>query len=104
MVVVSNWDVSLVEVLERLGLGPLLDEVVTSAAIGARKPDAGDLRHGAALAGVRPDAGACTSATASTRTSHGARAAGSRPCCCAATASRRADGVRTITTLAEPGA
>lgn len=36
---VSNWDISLDEVLERCGLAELLDGVVTSAAIGHRKPD-----------------------------------------------------------------
>ncbi len=36
---VSNWDVSLPSVLERCGLAGGLDAVVTSAAVGARKPD-----------------------------------------------------------------
>lgn len=39
LAVVSNWDVSLAEVLERVGLVPLLDCVVTSAEAGAAKPD-----------------------------------------------------------------
>jgi putative hydrolase of the HAD superfamily len=39
LVCVSNWDVSLTEVLERCGLGDLLDGVVTSAGAGSRKPD-----------------------------------------------------------------
>ena len=38
VVVASNWDVSLHEVLDRLELRPLLDGVVTSAEVGARKP------------------------------------------------------------------
>lgn len=54
VVVVSNWDVSLVEVLERLGLAPLLDGVVTSAAVGAAKPAPEIFRHALALAGVEP--------------------------------------------------
>jgi putative hydrolase of the HAD superfamily len=37
--VVSNWDVSLPGVLGELGLGGLLDDVVVSASVGARKPD-----------------------------------------------------------------
>jgi putative hydrolase of the HAD superfamily len=37
--VVSNWDCSLGSVLGELGLGGMLDTVVTSAAAGARKPD-----------------------------------------------------------------
>ncbi len=39
LVCVSNWDISLGEVLARCGLGDALDGVVTSAATGARKPD-----------------------------------------------------------------
>ena len=39
LVCVSNWDVSLPEVLERCGLAGALDGVVTSAEVGARKPD-----------------------------------------------------------------
>jgi len=37
-VVVSNWDVSLAEVLGRTGLAPLLDDVIVSAVVGAAKP------------------------------------------------------------------
>ncbi len=54
IVVVSNWDVSLLEVLELTGLAPLLDGVVTSAAAGAAKPAAPIFRHALALAGVAP--------------------------------------------------
>ncbi|HZE06997.1 MAG TPA: HAD-IA family hydrolase [Solirubrobacteraceae bacterium] len=57
VVVVSNWDVSLLEVLELAGLAPLLDGVVTSAAVGAAKPAPAVFEHGLALAGV-PAAGA----------------------------------------------
>jgi putative hydrolase of the HAD superfamily len=39
LVCVSNWDFSLPEVLERCGLDGALDGVVTSAEVGARKPD-----------------------------------------------------------------
>jgi putative hydrolase of the HAD superfamily len=39
LVCVSNWDVSLSEVLGRCGLDGSLDGVVSSAAAGARKPD-----------------------------------------------------------------
>jgi putative hydrolase of the HAD superfamily len=39
LVVVSNWDCSLGEVLERIGLRDLVDAVVTSAEVGAAKPD-----------------------------------------------------------------
>jgi putative hydrolase of the HAD superfamily len=39
LICVSNWDFALPDVLERCGLGDLLDGVVTSASAGARKPD-----------------------------------------------------------------
>ena len=39
LVAVSNWDYSLPGVLERCGLGGLLDGAVSSAVAGARKPD-----------------------------------------------------------------
>jgi len=55
LVVVSNWDVSLVEVLARLGLAPLLDAVVTSAGIGARKPSPVIFARALELAGVAPE-------------------------------------------------
>jgi len=38
LVVVSNWDVSLHAVMRTLSLSPLLDGIVTSAEVGARKP------------------------------------------------------------------
>jgi putative hydrolase of the HAD superfamily len=38
VVVVSNWDASLGQVLDRVGLGDLIDGVVSSAAAGAAKP------------------------------------------------------------------
>lgn len=57
VVVVSNWDVSLAEVLERVGLAPLVDAVVTSAAVGAAKPAPAIFAHALGLAGVgAPDA------------------------------------------------
>jgi putative hydrolase of the HAD superfamily len=37
--VVSNWDVSLRAVLAEVGLGGLVDEIVVSAEVGAKKPD-----------------------------------------------------------------
>ncbi len=52
VVVVSNWDVSLADVLERVGLAPLVDGVVTSAAVGAAKPQPAIFMHALALSGV----------------------------------------------------
>ena len=54
VVCVSNWDCSLPEVLDRTGLGPLLDGVVTSATAGARKPDPAIFAQALEIAGCEP--------------------------------------------------
>jgi putative hydrolase of the HAD superfamily len=54
VVVASNWDVSLHQVLDRLGLAPLLDGVVTSAEIGARKPSPVVFERALALVRAQP--------------------------------------------------
>jgi putative hydrolase of the HAD superfamily len=55
LAVVSNWDVSLTEVLERVGLAQLLDCVVTSAEVGAAKPDPAVFLRALELLAVRPE-------------------------------------------------
>lgn len=52
LVVVSNWDVSLHDVLDATGLAPLLDGVVTSAELGCSKPARAIFARGLELAGV----------------------------------------------------
>jgi putative hydrolase of the HAD superfamily len=52
LVVVSNWDVSLHEALDQAGVGQLVDGVVSSAQIGAAKPEVAIFTAGLALAGV----------------------------------------------------
>jgi putative hydrolase of the HAD superfamily len=54
VIVLSNWDVTLPEVLGRVGLGELVDGVISSAAAGARKPDPAIFARALALAGVKP--------------------------------------------------
>jgi putative hydrolase of the HAD superfamily len=54
LVIVSNWDVSLHDVLVRTGLRALVDHVVTSAEFGAAKPDRAIFAHGLELAGAQP--------------------------------------------------
>jgi putative hydrolase of the HAD superfamily len=54
LVVVSNWDCSLPEVLDGIGLGPLVDAVVMSAVVGAAKPDARIFQAALELAGCAP--------------------------------------------------
>ena len=55
LLAVSNWDCSLSGVLERCGLGDLLDGVVTSAEVGASKPDPAIFRAALELARAEPD-------------------------------------------------
>lgn len=52
LVVTSNWDCSLADVLDRVGLLDLLDGVVTSAEVGAPKPARRVFDAGVAAAGV----------------------------------------------------
>lgn len=51
---VSNWDISLTEVLERCGLAERLDGVVSSAAAGSRKPGPAIFERALAEAGCEP--------------------------------------------------
>jgi putative hydrolase of the HAD superfamily len=54
LVVVSNWDCSLRDVVERCGLAQLLDGAVSSAEAGARKPDPAIFAPALELAGCPP--------------------------------------------------
>jgi putative hydrolase of the HAD superfamily len=54
LVCVSNWDVSLPDVLERCGLDGALDGVVSSAQAGVRKPDPAIFTPALELAGCGP--------------------------------------------------
>jgi putative hydrolase of the HAD superfamily len=76
-VVVSNWDVSLREVLARTGLAPFLDGVVISAEVGASKPDRAIFEHALAVAGATADEALHVGDTADVDLA-GARAAGLR--------------------------
>ena len=73
LVCVSNWDVSLPEVLERCGLGGALDGVVTSAEAGARKPDPAIFAPALELAGCAAGRGALRGRHAGRRPGGGAR-------------------------------
>jgi len=55
LICVSNWDISLPEVLERCRLDKALDGVVTSAETGVRKPDPAIFTAALNLAGCGPD-------------------------------------------------
>lgn len=57
LVIASNWDCSLPDWLERSGITALVDGVVTSAEVGAPKPDPRVFERALAIAGVAaPDA------------------------------------------------
>jgi HAD superfamily hydrolase (TIGR01509 family) len=101
VVVVSNWDVSLHDVLELVGLAPLLDGVVTSAAIGAAKPAPEIFRHALALADVTPDHAVHVGDSPSEDVA-GALACGIRPVLLRRDGGPAAgDGVQVITSLSE---
>jgi putative hydrolase of the HAD superfamily len=55
LAVVSNWDISLHEVLDRIGLRPAFDAVVASAEVGAAKPDPAIFAHALELLGERAE-------------------------------------------------
>ncbi len=78
LVAVSNWDCSLPDVLERVGLRELLDGVVSSAVAGARKPDPAIFENALEEAGCRPEEAIHVGDTAEEDVA-GARAAGIRP-------------------------
>jgi putative hydrolase of the HAD superfamily len=55
LVCVSNWDISLSEVLQRCGLDDALDGVVTSAESGVQKPDPAIFQAALEIAGCGAD-------------------------------------------------
>jgi putative hydrolase of the HAD superfamily len=99
-VVVSNWDCSLPDVLDRVGLAPLLDGIVASAPAGARKPSAAIFERGLSLAGVGPSEAIHVGDTV-TDDIEGARAAGIEAVLLRRDGGAGPPGVKTIATLAE---
>jgi putative hydrolase of the HAD superfamily len=98
-VVVSNWDVSLHDVLERTELRPLLDGVVTSAEFGAAKPDPAIFARALELAGGVAPADAIHAGDDVAADVDGARAAGIAPVFVARDGEAPPPGVRTIPSL-----
>jgi putative hydrolase of the HAD superfamily len=78
LVAVSNWDCSLPRVLERCGIDGQLDGTVTSAEVGARKPDPAIFAAALELAGCEPAEALHVGDTPEEDVA-GARAAGIRP-------------------------
>jgi putative hydrolase of the HAD superfamily len=100
VVVASNWDVSLHEVLGRLELLPLLDGVVTSAEVGARKPAPAVFHRALELAGASPT-GAVHVGDSVEEDVAGARAAGVEPILLSRDGRPGPNGVRRIASLDE---
>ena len=100
VIVVSNWDVSLDEVLGRTGLAGLLDGVVVSAVAGAAKPSPAIFNDALALAGAAAED--CLHVGDSLAEDvAGARAAGIEAVLLDRDGAGQTDGVRVIATLDE---
>jgi putative hydrolase of the HAD superfamily len=104
LVVASNWDISLHEVLARTGLAALVDGAVSSAEVGSAKPDPGVFERALALADEDDAAAACHVGDSPVEDVEGARRAGVVPVLIARRGERAPAGVRAIASLAElPG-
>ncbi len=102
IVVVSNWDSSLPEVLARVGLAGLLDVILTSSMAGAAKPDPEIFATALARAGVGAGQAVHVGDDLDQDVA-GARAAGIRAVWLDRTGSPAPPGVPRITSLAELG-
>lgn len=100
LAVVSNWDVSLHDVLERTGLRPLVDAVVISAELGVAKPDPAIFRAALDRLGAAAD-GAVHVGDSLEHDVAGARAAGLEAVLVARNGVAAPDGVRTVASLSE---
>jgi putative hydrolase of the HAD superfamily len=100
LAVVSNWDVSLHDVLERTGLRPLVDAVVISAELGVAKPDPAIFRAALDRLGAALD-GAVHVGDSLEHDVAGARAAGLEAVLVARNGAAGPDGVRTVASLSE---
>jgi putative hydrolase of the HAD superfamily len=100
LAVVSNWDVSLHDVLERTGLRALVDAVVISAELGAAKPDPAIFRAALERLGATADA-ALHVGDSMEHDVAGARAAGIEAVLVARDGAAVPDGVRAVASLDE---
>ncbi|MEN3279195.1 MAG: hypothetical protein V7607_335 [Solirubrobacteraceae bacterium] len=100
LAVVSNWDVSLHDVLERTGLRPLVDAVIISAELGVAKPDPAIFRAALERLGATAD-GAVHVGDSLEHDVAGARAAGLEAVLVARNGAAVPEGVRAVASLAE---
>jgi putative hydrolase of the HAD superfamily len=100
LAVVSNWDVSLHDVLERTRLRPLVDTVVISAELGVAKPDPAIFRAALERLGATAD-DALHVGDSLEHDVAGARAAGLEAVLVARNGAAAPEGVRTVRSLAE---
>jgi putative hydrolase of the HAD superfamily len=100
LAVVSNWDVSLHDVLERTGLRPLVDAVVISAELGVAKPDPAIFRAALDRLGAAADSAVHVGDSLEHDVA-GARAAGLEAVLVARNGAAAPDGVRTVASLTE---
>jgi putative hydrolase of the HAD superfamily len=100
LIVVSNWDCSLPDVLARVGLAPLLDGVVVSAVVGERKPSPAIFEHALSVAGA-PAESAVHVGDNVVEDVEGARAAGIEAVLVRRDGRAGPPGVRTIASLEE---
>jgi putative hydrolase of the HAD superfamily len=98
LAVVSNWDVSLHDVLERTALRPLVDTVVISAELGAAKPDPAIFREALERLGARPSEAMHVGDSVEHDVA-GARAAGLEAVLVARNGAEAPDGVRVVASL-----
>jgi putative hydrolase of the HAD superfamily len=101
LVVVSNWDVSLHEVLARTGLAALVDGAITSAELGAAKPAPAIFARALELAGGVAPGRALHAGDSVEADVGGARAAGIEAVLVVRDGTPAPAGVRTIRSLAE---
>ena len=100
LAVVSNWDVSLHDVLERTGLRPLVDAVVISAELGVAKPHPAIFLAALQRLGATAD-GAVHVGDSLEHDVAGARAAGLEAVLVARNGAATPEGLRTVRSLAE---
>lgn len=100
LAVVSNWDVSLHDVLARTGLRPYLQGAIASAELGSGKPGAAIFRHAQTITGIGARETVHVGDSLELDVA-GARAAGIEPIHLARAGATRQPGMTTIASLRE---